>query len=122
MGETSSSDNDRNEGSEGICNMDNMFSEETLSLLEIDENKYFGFMTMHILTLILWDIEETTQYAASRVLRDEGVDENTRIKRAEALQILGKLMQKWSLNVKSKKEIREKDIIEIMEKARAYNM
>ncbi|EUT82889.1 hypothetical protein PFAG_03638 [Plasmodium falciparum Santa Lucia] len=99
-----------------------MFSEETLSLLEIDENKYFGFMTMHILTLILWDIEETTQYAASRVLRDEGVDENTRIKRAEALQILGKLMQKWSLNVKSKKEIREKDIIEIMEKARAYNM
>lgn len=122
MGGTSSSDNDRNEGSEGICNMDNMFSEETLSLLEIDENKYFGFMTMHILTLILWDIEETTQYAASRVLRDEGVDENTRIKRAEALQILGKLMQKWSLNVKSKKEIREKDIIEIMEKARAYNM
>ncbi|SPJ11225.1 RESA-like protein with PHIST and DnaJ domains [Plasmodium sp. DRC-Itaito] len=122
MGKTSSSNNDRNEGSGRICNMDNILSEEALSLLEINENKYFGFMTMHILTLILWDIEETTQYAANRVLRDEGVDENIRIKRAEALQILGKIMQKWSLSVKNKKEIREKDIIEIMDKARTYNM
>ncbi|SOV16150.1 RESA-like protein with PHIST and DnaJ domains [Plasmodium gaboni] len=122
MDETSSSDKDSNVGSESIYNIDNMMSEETLSLLEIDENKYFGFMTMHILTLILWDIEETTQYTATRVLRDEGVDENIRIKRAEALQILGKLMQKWSLSVKNKKEISEKDIIEIMNKERAYNI
>ncbi|SOV79103.1 RESA-like protein with PHIST and DnaJ domains [Plasmodium sp. gorilla clade G3] len=122
MKETSSSDNHNNEGSGSICNMDNMLSKETLSLLEIDENKYFGFMTMHILTLILWDIEETTQYTASRVLRDEGVDENIRIKRAEALQILGKLMQKWSLSVKNKKEISEKDIVEIMDKAKVYNI
>lgn len=66
-----------------------------------EKNKILKSFIIELLTVILYDIETTVRNASDKFLRDQGVDVYMRLKRAEGMCILGKLMQKW---VKTKKK------------------
>ncbi|AFZ79421.1 hypothetical protein BEWA_022690 [Theileria equi strain WA] len=56
------------------------------------------------LSLVLYDVENTVRVAASKVCRDQDVPDNLRLKRAEILRELGKLMQKKAQESRDGKE------------------
>lgn len=64
-----------------------------LSGLEGEElSMKLGDIICDALRLMLWDIESTVKDVAKRVLRDKAVRKKIRLKRAEAMLILGNLM------------------------------
>ncbi|CRG93385.1 DnaJ protein, putative [Plasmodium gallinaceum] len=114
----SSNNNDHN-NSEGnnIDNSNNNISNDNIPLIDKEENKALGIIIKNVLTLVLWDIESTVRQAADKVIRDEGVDLETRLKRAEGMKILGKLMQKWSKIKKNINEVNDIDATKLLETA-----
>ncbi|SOV20261.1 RESA-like protein with PHIST and DnaJ domains [Plasmodium gaboni] len=76
------------------------------------KNKILADILDDIFTIVLCDIELTVRYAADRVLRDEGCNKETRLKRAEGIKIVGKLMNKWA---KIKKQQMKDDKIDIID-------
>ncbi|SOV22385.1 DnaJ protein, putative [Plasmodium sp. DRC-Itaito] len=76
-----------------------------------EKNKILKSFIIELLTVILWDIETTVRNASEKFLKDEGVDIYVRLKRAEGMCILGKLMQKWAKTKKNDKDINKFDFI-----------
>ncbi|CDO64073.1 DnaJ protein, putative [Plasmodium reichenowi] len=76
-----------------------------------EKNKILKSFIIELLTVILYDIETTVRNASDKFLRDQGVDVYTRLKRAEGMRILGKLMQKWVKTKKNDQDINKFDFI-----------
>ncbi|SOV75504.1 DnaJ protein, putative [Plasmodium sp. gorilla clade G3] len=87
------------------------------TLIDKEENKALGVIIKNVLTLVLWDIESTVRQATDKVIRDEGVNIETRLKRAEGMKFLGKLMQKWSRIKNDKCDTNDIDATKLLEKA-----
>ncbi|SPJ09752.1 DnaJ protein, putative [Plasmodium sp. DRC-Itaito] len=96
---------------------DNKEQEKKNTLIDKEENKALGVIIKNVLTLVLWDIESTVRQATDKVIRDEGVNIETRLKRAEGMKILGKLMQKWSRIKNDKCDTNDIDATKLLEKA-----
>ncbi|CRG98466.1 DnaJ protein, putative [Plasmodium relictum] len=109
-------DNNNGDGNTNIDNNNNT-SNDHIPLIDKEENKALGVIIKNVLTLVLWDIESTVRQAADKVIRDEGVDLETRLKRAEGMKILGKLMQKWSKIQKNINDANEIDATKLLETA-----
>uniref|UniRef100_A0A8C9GSK8 J domain-containing protein n=1 Tax=Piliocolobus tephrosceles TaxID=591936 RepID=A0A8C9GSK8_9PRIM len=82
---TSSSSSNSNSNS----SQTNLYNEENL---EEKYNEAFKTILKNILSIVLWDVESTVRQAADKVIRDEGVDIQIRLKRARGLKRLGKIM------------------------------
>lgn len=96
----------------------NMNEEESARpQLSEEENKTLADIIKNILTLVLWDIESTVRQSSNKVLRDEEVSIQTRLKRAEALKIMGRTMQKWARTKKDLSEIDDLDVTQLLEDA-----
>ncbi|EWC76964.1 hypothetical protein C923_02370 [Plasmodium falciparum UGT5.1] len=76
-----------------------------------EKNKILKSFIIELLTVILYDIETTVRNASDKFLRDQGVDVYMRLKRAEGMCILGKLMQKWVKTKKNDQDINKFDFI-----------
>ncbi|SPJ10023.1 DnaJ protein, putative [Plasmodium sp. DRC-Itaito] len=76
-----------------------------------EKNKILKSFIIELLTVILYDIETTVRNASDKFLRDEGVDVYIRLKRAEGMCTLGKLMQKWVKTRKNDQDINKFDFI-----------
>lgn len=85
--------------------------------LSKEENKTLADIIKNILTLVLWDIESTVRQSANKVLRDEEVSIQIRLKRAEALKAMGRAMQKWARTKKDLSEIDDLDVTQLLEDA-----
>nr|CEL69965.1 TPA: DnaJ domain-containing protein, putative [Neospora caninum Liverpool] len=85
--------------------------------LDTHEMGRVGEILQSILSIVLYDVEDTTRRAAEKVCRDESVDLPTRVKRAEALKMLGHMMQEKGAKAKKLKENREFDVTKHMEDA-----
>ncbi|KYO00667.1 putative DnaJ protein [Plasmodium gaboni] len=96
---------------------ENKEEEKKHTLIDKEENKALGVIIKNVLTLVLWDIESTVRQATDKVIRDEGVNIEIRLKRAEGMKILGKLMQKWSRIKNDKSDTTDIDATKLLEKA-----
>ncbi|PFH34277.1 DnaJ domain-containing protein [Besnoitia besnoiti] len=85
--------------------------------LDTHEMGRVGEILQSILSIVLYDVEDTARKAAEKVCRDESVDLRTRVKRAEALKILGHLMQEKGAMFKKLKENKKFDVSKHMEDA-----
>ncbi|CDO63838.1 DnaJ protein, putative [Plasmodium reichenowi] len=87
------------------------------TLIDKEENKALGVIIKNVLTLVLWDIESTVRQATEKVIRDEDVNIETRLKRAQGMKFLGKLMQKWAKIKNDKCDTNDIDATKLLEKA-----
>ncbi|SCN62146.1 DnaJ protein, putative [Plasmodium chabaudi adami] len=88
---------------------------EKEALREEYQTKTFGSIIKNILSLVLWDIESTTKEVAQKLVRDEGVDINTRLKRAYALKQLGEIMTNLSKTEKDLFDVNNLDISQLFD-------
>ncbi|EPR60950.1 DnaJ domain-containing protein [Toxoplasma gondii TgCatPRC2] len=106
------------EGEEGEG--DKASSEETgapPTHLDTHEMGRVGEILQSILSIVLYDVEDTARRAAEKVCRDESVTLATRVKRAEALKMLGQMMQEKGAAAKKMKENKQFDVSKHMEDA-----
>ncbi|KOB85452.1 hypothetical protein PFDG_00891 [Plasmodium falciparum Dd2] len=96
---------------------ENKEEEKKNTIIDKEENKALGVIIKNVLTLVLWDIESTVRQATEKVIRDEDVNIETRLKRAEGMKFLGKLMQKWSKIKNDKCDTNDIDATKLLEKA-----
>ncbi|PHJ22389.1 hypothetical protein CSUI_003757 [Cystoisospora suis] len=85
--------------------------------LDTHEIGRVGEILQSILSIVLYDVEDTARKAAEKVCRDESVDLKVRVKRAEALRILGHMMQEKGAMFKKLKENKKFDVSKHMEDA-----
>ncbi|KEG03558.1 DnaJ protein, putative [Plasmodium vinckei vinckei] len=88
---------------------------EKEALREQYQTRTFGTIIKNILSLVLWDIESTTKEVAQKLVRDEGVDINTRLKRAYALKQLGDIMTNLSKTEKDLFDVSNLDISQLFD-------
>ncbi|CAD2098649.1 DnaJ protein, putative [Plasmodium vinckei brucechwatti] len=88
---------------------------EKEALREQYQTRTFGTIIKNILSLVLWDIESTTKEVAQKLVRDEGVDINTRLKRANALKQLGDIMTNLSKTEKDLFDVSSLDISQLFD-------
>ncbi|CAD2109726.1 DnaJ protein, putative [Plasmodium vinckei] len=88
---------------------------EKEALREQYQTRTFGTIIKNILSLVLWDIESTTKEVAQKLVRDEGVDINTRLKRAHALKQLGDIMTNLSKTEKDLFDVSSLDISQLFD-------
>ncbi|SBS94717.1 DnaJ protein, putative [Plasmodium malariae] len=117
---SSSSTNDKNEsmnstsrGKHSNSKSNKLFEKE--ALIEKKNNEAFGTIIRNVLKVVLWDIETTVRQVAEKVLRDEGVDINIRLKRARGLKVLGKIMLRLSKTKKDMCESKDFDVNKLFE-------
>ncbi|SCO61894.1 DnaJ protein, putative [Plasmodium berghei] len=84
-------------------------------LMEKYQTKAFGSIIKNVLSLVLWDVESTTKGVAQKLVRDEGVDINTRLKRAYALKQLGDMMLNLSKTEKDLFDVKNLDISQLFD-------
>eukprot|EP00920_Eleutheroschizon_duboscqi_P033183 GHVT01080104.1.p1 GENE.GHVT01080104.1~~GHVT01080104.1.p1 ORF type:complete len:390 (+),score=83.39 GHVT01080104.1:397-1566(+) len=87
------------------------------SRLDTHELGRVGEILQSILSLVLYDVEETVRAAADKVCRDESVPLAERIKRAEGLRLIGRGFQAAAAAEKAKKLGKSFDVTHHMEKA-----
>ncbi|CAA9986205.1 DnaJ protein, putative [Plasmodium knowlesi strain H] len=83
--------------------------------LEKKNNEAFAIIIKNVLKVVLWDIESTVRKVAEKVLRDEGVSIETRLQRAKALKLLGKIMLRLSKTKKDMSDSKEFDVNQLFE-------
>ncbi|CAD2098615.1 DnaJ protein, putative [Plasmodium vinckei lentum] len=88
---------------------------EKEALREQYQTRTFGTIIKNILSLVIWDIESTTKEVAQKLVRDEGVDINTRLKRAHALKQLGDIMTNLSKTEKDLFDVNSLDISQLFD-------
>ncbi|ANQ05883.1 DNAJ protein [Plasmodium coatneyi] len=103
---------DYNPGKQKACSKKGMDRE---AYREKKNNEAFGTIIKNVLKVVLWDIECTVRKVAEKVLRDEGVPIQTRLERAKALKLLGKIMLRLSKTKKDMSDSKEFDVSQLLE-------